>query len=166
MSELYLTSGDVAEIARIPPNTLDRWVRAGIVPAKGSGGRGNHRTFTLTEAVAVACGVAVRGLGFGHDGVAEAVRFVASQSPAELEAAFAEGRRVVIPRPAALGGARLMEVYPDVDATREQVLNFHSMNLEAMYRRAKRKARQMIRGPVNRLGRNRGLAKAPAREKG
>src|SRR5437588_55328 len=98
MEDIRLTSGDVCEIADIPPNTLDRWVADGLLdPANSGRGTGRHRVYGLSEALAVAAGIRYRREGAAPDRVAGVVRFLAGLPIDRLEEEFAAGRTFPVP---------------------------------------------------------------------
>lgn len=137
-----LTTGDVCELAGgIPLWMLDRWVNRGLLRPSGDGeGTGNHRSFGLMDAVAVAYGAALRdSVLCGPGWVEEAIRFVANLDPARMEEEFAERRTVVLAssRP---GGTMLVEMVlpPGVTAVEREVAD--SASLEVVYRRVLREA--------------------------
>src|SRR5262245_2843612 len=144
----YLTSAHVCAIAGIADYTLDRWAAHGWVePANNRTGSGRYRLYTVAEAAAVAYGVAVRDAGCGYEWVREAVRFVARQTPDELEEAFAEGRTLVCPLPAHLGQSRLTAPAPlPADASPEQRRTHELLDLESCYRRVMGLAAQLQPG--------------------
>jgi hypothetical protein len=95
---VLLTAGDVCRIAGIHPNTLDRWVTAGLLdPANSGRGTGTHRLYSLAQCVAVAAGIRYRDEGAGPDRVFGIVRFLASLSLERLEAEIAAGRSFPVP---------------------------------------------------------------------
>jgi hypothetical protein len=139
------TSAEVCELCGITPRTLQLMIAAGaVVPLiKGSKGRGNARRFSLTQAVAIAYGAAFLDANCHHDWAYEAVRFVASQTPGQLEAAFRQGRTLANLLPDHLGQSRLVKPYLKPEATREQRLMVDKLNLEAWYRRISRRAEEL-----------------------
>src|SRR5262249_52735578 len=106
---------------------------------------------SVVEAAAVAYGLAVRDAGCSHEWVREAVRFVASLTPRQLEEAFAEGRTLVLPLSAHLGESRLTALAPlPSDATPQQRRNHEPLDLERCFRRVTREAAQLRPGRTSR----------------
>jgi hypothetical protein len=108
-TEMRLSSDDAAGSAGVPMSRLDRWVTAGLLPAK-AGARGNHGMYSLIAVVT--CGAALRDLALGHDAVADVVQFVARLTQRHLEATLAHGRRIVFPRPPMFRRRHFIEPLP------------------------------------------------------
>src|SRR5262245_49322879 len=108
-AEYPFSNSNVAELANLDTATIDRWSAARLVnPMTNGNGKGFHRRFSVVQAAAIMYGAILRETGAGFDWIAESVRFIAGQTPEELEEAFSEGRVLVFPLPAHLGQSQLM----------------------------------------------------------
>jgi hypothetical protein len=99
---MRFSSGDVAEIAGVNVQTVKRWVEAGLLP-KTATGQGHHRTYTMSDAIAVAAGALYRREGADPGRIQGVVKFLAGRPVEQLEADFAAGR--TFPVPAVMLGA-------------------------------------------------------------
>ena len=120
-----------------------------VTPASGEG-RGNHRKFSVVQAVALkyaknwaaerASLLLVRGI----------VEFLTSFTEEELLAEFEAGRKILIPVAAGRGKSSLVEEVKHMDCS--------SLNIEIVYREVTKKISRMEKKQKpNRTGRNRGL---------
>lgn len=92
------SSGEVCRIAGLHQNTLDRWVKLGWVsPVSGGTRRGDHRTYSLVQAVGVTAGARWRSERAQPDRVAGIVRYISGLDITHLEAELASGRTFPIP---------------------------------------------------------------------
>lgn len=155
-----LSSGDVAEIAGIPMNTLDRWVAAGLLgPANSGRGHGTHRRYGLVEALAVATGARYRAAGAGADRVAGVVKFLAGLTLERLEADLEAGR--TFPVPAAMLGTDTIPglmIEPPSDLAPGAAALMRRLDLVAILKHVKRKIAELSHRPAKKgRGRRRGL---------
>lgn len=94
--ERFLTSGQVQRVLGISARQLARWIRDGIVPTIHGRGKGQHHHFQFTEVFAIAIGrdLCRRGLSVSQSG--RALEFLLKLSTDQLEAAFREGRVLLL----------------------------------------------------------------------
>ena len=95
MTTKYLSLADLSETAELSEKLLDNWCDAGhIVPVEGGDGRGNHRRFSLMQAVGIAVATHVyrseHGCVLGY--VAEVVAAFAAADETWLKKQFVAGR--------------------------------------------------------------------------
>jgi hypothetical protein len=93
------SSGDVSQVAKIPPGVFHTWLKAGLLgPTYASVvGHGNHRKFGISQLLAVAVGAAYRREGASLGRVAGVVRFLGGCQIEWIEAELAAGRTVPVP---------------------------------------------------------------------
>ena len=107
-----LSSGDVCKIlsthkATFPRKTLDNWVKQGIVvPVVNPAGTGNHRMFTISQALGLAVGRGLRASGVSFKAAGTVMESLMNASEGELKSLFARGKCYVV----ILGD----EVFPDL----------------------------------------------------
>lgn len=90
---MYLSSGDVCRILNLPYQSLQSWVRGGIVtPVIGRGGPGNHRQFLTVQVLAIALGRGLRANGLTLEAAGNAMEFVMGLTEAALEETLANGK--------------------------------------------------------------------------
>jgi hypothetical protein len=105
MTRLF-SSGEVAEVAGLAMQTVDRWASIGLVKPVGGGVRkGIHRQYSYMQLFAVYVGARYREERADDGRVAGVVKYLASISNIEwFEAELAKGRTFPVPA-GMLGGA-------------------------------------------------------------
>lgn len=143
LTEKILTAGDLCELTGISTNTFRSMTNNGaLTPVANGEGPGNHKLYSVLDAVAAAYGKSWLDAGVNYSFAADVTRFIASQKPARLEQAFAEGRTLaifgsLIKPPSTLG---------------------ESLNLELMYLDATARVSSFQQFVRNGRGRTTGLA--------
>lgn len=149
MAEPLLSTGDVCALTGLTPNTLDRWCSAGIVlPFDGGNGQGDHRRFTLLQAVGLQVAASLRQAEGATLGLVRTiVATFEAMTRQELLAAFEAGQTHVVyvtPSRAFLGPSQ----YPHMDHRDVQA------KYDAIDAGVEELTKQLT---VNRQGRRRGL---------
>lgn len=156
---LRLTVSDMNEIGGVSRNTIDRWLREGVLTVNaGAGGRGNHRTFGLLDALAI--GYAMKWAEeleehpFSRLAV-NAGQFIQQLGLDAVKQALNEGRTVLIPPVLdSEGKGRLIRGPLALPCGVQLTIP----DLGECYREVIAKVAEIAaRTPVNNVGRNRGL---------
>ena len=149
----YLTAADMVEVASpygLTPKRLRNWFEAGcVVPVEGGEGTGDHRRFTLMQAVGIAVAAAAQNSAQGcvRSYVAVVTSAFAAADEAWLKAEFAKGRTHLVPT--RHDGRPVL-----------QAKSYDWVDVGAVYRDVLAKVAEIAARPVNAsaAGRRRGLA--------
>lgn len=97
LTEKTLTAGDVCELTGISANTLRSMTEDGAVrPVANRAGPGNHRLYSVHDAVAVAYGKAWLDIGHGYEWARDMAKAVTNTKLAEFGRAFPHGKTLSV----------------------------------------------------------------------
>lgn len=149
MNLKYLSVADLSEIVGLSEKQLGNWCDVGyVVPVEGGGGPGNHRRFSVMQAVGVAAAVQVyrseHGCVLGY--------------VAKVVAAFTAADEMSLKKQFAAGKTHLARVYGG--EIKLQGKQYDWPDVEAIYRDVLAKVAEIAARPViaSAGGRKRGLA--------
>jgi hypothetical protein len=158
---MKFTSGDVAEIADTNVQSIKRWVASSLL-SRSSTGRGRHRTYTISDAIAAAAGALYRREGADQGRIQGVIKFLSSRPLEQLEADLAAGRS--FPVPATMLGSDccipgvMIAPLADNELTPGAKRLLQRLDLVAIVARVKAKVKQLAARPRKKgKGRKRGL---------
>jgi hypothetical protein len=150
---MLLTVTDVADVTGVMPHNLTSWCERGFVkPVVEANGPGNHRQFTITQALGVAVANAVRASerGCALSFVSNVVEGFGKLTEQELLKKFDKGATHLMFAVRTGSGATVVLDGPQPDR----------IDVRGIYRNVKKKIDRLAQEPGNARGRNRGLAGA------
>jgi DNA-binding transcriptional MerR regulator len=157
-TRIVLSFGDVIAVTGVSNNLLRNWTLEGLIkPVKEGQGTGNHRVYSLQDAVAVAYAVKLNVLGFRPVVIRNALQVLTALPPGELERALGEGRTFLWPWDTQTGLVKPPTVNQKDEIAEQQREAYEALNVGALSAEVRRQMEGLTRRTArNSRGRKRG----------